>query len=99
MREKQIPYDTVISGETSYSYDEEENSFVFQYTIVLKDGSDLDIYDFGPKGASYIDDMLQRHSVATAYGTVDADTYEQMRSVCDENTMKFVDQCFTVNNR
>ena len=99
LREKQIPYDTVISGETSYSYDEEENSFVFQYTIVLKDGSDLDIYDFGPKGASYIDDMLQRHSVATAYGTVDADTYEQMRSVCDENTMKFVDQCFTVNNR
>ena len=99
LREKQIPYDTVISGETSYSYDEEEDTFEFRYTIVLVDGSELDISDFGPNGATYIDRMLQKYGVATAYGTVDADTYEQMKSVCDENTMKFVDQCFTVNNR
>ena len=99
LREKQIPYDTVISGETFYSYDEEEDTFEFRYTIVLVDGSELDISDFGPNGATYIDRMLQKYGVATAYGTVDADTYEQMKSVCDENTMKFVDQCFTVNNR
>lgn len=97
LREKQIPYDTVISGETSYSYDEEDDTFEFEYTIVLTDGSELDISDFGPNGATYIDRMLQKYGVATAYGTVDADTYEQMKSVCDENTMKFVDQCFTVN--
>ena len=97
LQEKQIPYDTVISGETSYSYDEEDDTFEFEYTIVLTDGSELDISDFGPNGATYIDRMLQKYGVATAYGTVDADTYEQMKSVCDENTMKFVDQCFTVN--
>lgn len=99
LQEQQIPYDTVISGETSYSYDEEDDTFEFEYTIVLTDGSELDISDFGPNGATYIDRMLQKYGVATAYGTVDADTYEQMKSVCDENTMKFVDQCFTVNNR
>lgn len=97
LQEQQIPYDTVISGETSYSYDEEDDTFEFEYTIVLTDGSELDISDFGPNGATYIDRMLQKYGVATAYGTVDADTYEQMKSVCDENTMKFVDQCFTVN--
>ena len=99
LQEKQIPYDTVISGETSYSYDEEDDTFEFRYTIVLADGSELDISDFGPNGANYIDRMLQRHGVTTTYGTVDTDTYEQMKSVCDEHTMKFVDQCFTVNNR
>lgn len=99
LQEKQIPYDTVISGETSYSYDKEDDTFEFEYTIVLKDGSELDISNFGLNGASYIDRMLQKYGVATAYGTVDADTYEQMKSICGENTMKFVDQCFTVNNR
>lgn len=99
LQENQIPYDTVISGETSYSYDKEDDTFEFEYTIVLKDGSELDISNFGLNGASYIDRMLQKYGVATAYGTVDADTYEQMKSICDENTMKFVDQCFTVNNR
>lgn len=95
--EKQIPYDTVISAETSFSYDEEDDTFDFEYTIVLMDGSELNISNFGLNGASYIDRMLQKYGVATAYGTVDADTYEQMKSVCDENTMKFVAQCFTVN--
>lgn len=99
LQEQQIPYDTVISGETSYSYDEEDDTFEFEYTIVLTDGSELDISNFGLNGASYIDRMLQKYGVATAYGTVDADTYEQMKSICGENTMKFVDQCFTVNNR
>lgn len=97
LQEKQIPYDTVISAETSFSYDEKDDTFDFEYTIVLTDGSELDISDFGPNGATYIDRMLQKYGAATAYGTVDADTYEQMKSVCDENTMKFVDQCFTVN--
>lgn len=97
LQEKQIPYDMVISRETSYSYDEEDDTFEFQYIIVLSDGKEMDLYDFGPRGVCYIDTMLNRHNVIISHGRVDKDTYEQMKSVCDEMSLKFVDQCLIVD--
>lgn len=96
LQEKEIPYGTVISGETTYSYDREEDTFTFQYKLIISDGTELDVCDFGMQGACYIDTMLKQHGIATTYGTIDEDTYEQMKSVCGKKTLQFVEQCFII---
>lgn len=99
LQEREIPYDAVVSGETSYSYDEEDDNFSFRYTIVLADGTKLEVCDFGMEGACYIDTMLQKHGVAISYGVIDADTFELLKSVCREKTLPFVEQCFIINRQ
>lgn len=99
LREKEIPYGTVISGETTYSYDRENDTFTFRYKIATSDGSELDVCDFGMEGACYIDTMLKQHGIAMTYGMIDEDTYEQIKTACGEKTLQFVEQCFIIDSR
>ena len=96
LREKEIPYTSVVSGETAIVYVEDEDAYSFQYRIILADGTELDIIDYGIKGAAYIDSRLQHFGVAVQYGNMDVDTYEHIKETCDSATVEFMEQCFTI---
>ena len=96
LQEREILYTSVVSGETCYTYDEKEDAFSFEYHITLADGSEMELVDFGVNGARYIDSHLRQYGILIHYGVMDAEIYAHVKNVCDNQTLQFVEQCFSV---
>ena len=96
LQEREILYTSVVSGETCYTYDEKEDAFSFEYHIILADGSEMELVDFGVNGAIYIDSHLRQYGIQIHYGVMDAETYQHVKKICDLKTIQFVEQCFSI---
>ena len=96
LQEREILYASVVSGETCYTYDEKEDAFSFEYHIILADGSEMELVDFGVNGAIYIDSHLRQYGIQIHYGVMDAETYQHVKKICDLKTIQFVEQCFSI---
>lgn len=96
LQEREILYTSVVSGETCYTYDEKEDAFSFEYHITLADGSEMELVDFGVNGARYIDSHLRQYGILIHYGVMDAEIYAHVKKVCGNQTLQFVEQCFSV---
>lgn len=96
IEEVKIPYDTIISAETTWSSNKKQTEFVFSYHIILQDGTQINIMEFGNKGALYLHSMIQQHGIPIIYGEIDAITYQLIKQTCKESTIQIVDKCFVI---
>lgn len=96
IEEVKIPYDTIVSAETTYSSNNKHTEFDFFYHILLQDGTQINIMEFGNEGALYLHSMIQQHDIPIVYGEIDAITYQLIKQTCKESTIQLVDKCFVI---
>lgn len=96
LEENSIPYDTVVSAETTYKSNDNYTNFKFFYRITLQDGTQMNIMEFGKEGVLYLHSMFLQHDVPIKYGKIDPITYELMKRYCNSSTIQIVDNCFAV---
>lgn len=94
--EREIPYESIESGITWYSTNENHTEFTFHYTITLEDGTEFAISDFDNEGTKYIDSILREKGVPVDYEEIDPVTYELMKKVCSENHFEQVEHYFVL---
>lgn len=93
LAEKEIPYQTIVSGETSYSINKEHTGFTFRYTIELKDGTEFIISDYNKDGVIYIDSMLRQYGVPISRAEIGNLTYELMKQLCSDEKLELLEKC------
>ncbi len=96
IEEVKIPYDTIVSAETTYSSNTKHTEFDFSYHILLQDGTRINIMEFGNRGALYLHSMIQQHGISIVYGEIDAITYQLIKQTCKESTIQLVDKCYII---
>lgn len=96
IEEEKIPYDTIVSAETTYSSNNKYTEFDFAYHILLQDGRRINIMEFGNKAVLYLHSIIKQKNIPIIYGEIDAITYQLIKQTCKESTIQIVDKCFVI---
>lgn len=96
IEEETIPYDTIVSGQTTYSSNTEQTKFDFAYHIYLQDGTQMNIGEFGNKAVVHLHSIMQERNIPIQYGQMNAVTYQLIKQTCQDSTVQMVDECYVV---
>ncbi|MBQ5866683.1 MAG: hypothetical protein IIW56_08415 [Oscillospiraceae bacterium] len=96
IEEEIIPYDTIVSGQTSFSSNKAQSEFDFDYHIYLQDGTRMNLMEFGNRGVVHLDAIFQEWNIPIQYGQMNSVTYQLIKQTCNDSTVQMVDECYVV---
>ncbi len=86
---REIPYDTIEAGATTYVCDGGFTEFSLTYRITLEDGTQLQVD--GETGMAYIDARLREKGIPVTYGEIDGVTYGLLKQKCNDSDVSLIE--------